>query len=383
MSMQFFVKPYDIFMPRGNSHFGVNSGDFGQIRMLPAPSIFAGAFRSFIASRKPAVLKAIMAGKKPEEVDFAKVLGSFEDPGTFRIDKVCMCRKTGENIEPLFPVPGDIVIFDDKDGVDVRTLVPHNKPAFIDLGNELPMTPVLKAPARKPVGGYWLNESGYKKYLAGQKLDKDDLLKESSLWKKEMRVGIALSSSTRAVEEGQLYSAEAVSLNASVGFLVAIDGADAILGNCGDLSLGGDQRAAHFCRVSASIAFAELKKIEQEKRFKLFLTAPAIFANGWLPDNIVSDNGVYYLKAEGCSARLVCAAIKGSETLSGWNMVVNAPKTAMRTVPAGSVYWFTDLTGDVNALKNMVEAGLWHSSPDRQRVAEGYNRAELAAYEIR
>lgn len=383
MSLQVFVKPYDIFMPRGNSHFGVNSGDFGQIRMLPAPSIFAGAFRSFLASRKPAVLRAIMAGKKPEDADYAKVLGSLEEPGTFRIDKVCLCRKAGEKIEPLFPVPGDIVIFDDKDGIDIRNLVPHKKPAFIDLGNELPMTPVLKAPSRKPVGGFWLKESGYKKYIAGQKLVKEDLLKESSLWKREMRVGIALNSSTRAVEEGQLYSAESVSLNENVGFLVAIDGADTILGKDGDLSLGGDQRAAHFCQISANIAFADLKKIGQEKRFKLFLTAPAIFANGWLPDNVVSDNGGYYLRTEGCSARLICAAIKGYETLSGWNMVVNAPKTAMRTVPAGSIYWFEDFTGDADALKNIVKKGLWHSNPDRQRVAEGYNRAELAAYEIK
>ncbi len=383
MSIQVFVKPYDIFMPRGNSHFGVSSGDFGQIRMLPAPSIFAGAFRSFLASRNPSVLNAIMAGKKPEAADYAKVLGSLEEPGSFRIKKVCLCQKNGENFETMFPLPGDIVVFDDKDGLEIRNLIPHKLPAFIDLGNELPMIPILKAPARKPSGGFWLKESGYMKYLAGQKIAKEDLVKESSLWKKETRVGIALNSSTRAVEEGQLYSAEAVSFKENTGFLVTIDGADNILSSCGDLSLGGDQRAAHFTRISADLHVADCKMLEQAKRFKLLLTAPAIFANGWLPDMVVAENGGYFLKTEGCSARLVCAAIKGYETLSGWNMVENTPKMAMKTVPAGSVYWFEDLKGDGNALKKMVESGIFESMRDQQRVAEGYNRAELAAFEIR
>jgi len=102
MSIQVFVKPYDIFMPRGNSHFGVSSGDFGQIRMLPAPSIFAGAFRSFLASRNPSVLNAIMAGKKPEAADYAKVLGSLEEPGSFRIKKCVYAKKTGKILRQCF-----------------------------------------------------------------------------------------------------------------------------------------------------------------------------------------------------------------------------------------------------------------------------------------
>jgi hypothetical protein len=55
----------------------------------------------------------------------------------------------------------------------------------------------------------------------------------------------------------------------------------------------------------------------------------------------------------------------------------------MKTVPAGSVYWFEDITGDINNLKTIIETGLWASSPDKQRLAEGYNRVEVAAYEIK
>jgi CRISPR-associated protein Cmr3 len=353
--------------------------------MLPAPSIFAGAFRSFLASRKPSVLTAIMAGNKPAETDYAKVLGSLAEPGTFRITRVSLCEKKAEQVRSIFPLPSDIVVFEDKekDEIDIRYLVPQNKPALIDLGSRLPKVPLLKAPSRKPAGGFWLAESGYGKYLAGQMLEKADLKKESELWGKEMRVGIGLNSSTRTVEESMLYTAEAVSFKDDMGFLVEVAGAEEVFCDCGDLSLGGDQRAAHFSSVTAVVPVADLQKIAAEKRFKLLLTSPAIFADGWLPENVLLENGGFYLKLNDFKAKLVCASIKGYETLSGWNMVKKTPKTAMKTVPAGSVYWFEDITGDINNLKTIIETGLWASSPDKQRLAEGYNRVEVAAYEIK
>ncbi len=61
-------------------------------------------------------------------------------------------------------------------------------------------------------------------------------------------------------------------------------------------------------------------------------------------------------------------------------MVKNLPKTAMKTVPAGSVYWFDVKEGSWSVLKQLAETGIWDNNPDKQRVVEGYNRAYLAAY---
>jgi len=44
------------------------------------------------------------------------------------------------------------------------------------------------------------------------------------------------------------------------------------------------------------------------------------------------------------------------------------------------VYWFDDFAGDVGKLAEWVASGLWGDNPDRQRRAEGFNRAWLGLW---
>lgn len=380
MSKTFFIKPIDVIMPRGNRHWGVSSGDFGQINMPPAPSVFAGAFRSLIASSDNETYKTITKGKIPNNPKYASVLGSLEQPGTFQIANINIGIKIGDKFETLCLLPNDITLFENGDKLDIRYSNPDVLPSIIKQNNTLPLVAILKAPSQKPINGYWLKESGFKKYINGEKILCSDLVKSYELWKKEMRVGVALDNNSRAAKEGQLYSAETISLNENVGFIVKINGADEVLPNIGTLSLGGDQRAANFELINLKLPEINTEKIEQEKEFKLILNVPAIFKNGWIPDLVEKDGENYILNYKDCKAKLVCASINGYETLSGWNMVDNLPKTAMKTVPAGSVYWFDLIEGSVSVLKDLVENGLWNDNHDKQRVVEGYNRAYLAAY---
>ena len=46
--------------------------------------------------------------------------------------------------------------------------------------------------------------------------------------------------------------------------------------------------------------------------------------------------------------------------------------------PAGSVYWFDQLEGEAGKLAACVAGGLWGDNHDKQRRAEGFNRAWLA-----
>lgn len=377
MSKLLFIEPYDIFMPRGNSHWGVNSGDYGQIQMLPTPSIFAGAIRSFIAVHDADAFEAIKKGNLPNDSKYARSLGTLEEPGEFRIKNVLLVQKKDKGYEPIYSMPGDITIFDNS---DVRMAKPVALPSVIKHQNHLPYSAVLKAPAKKPSGKYYLSCKGYEKYINGYEITFDDLISISSLWQTEMRVGIGLDSNTGTAKEGMLYSAESISFKENIGFLVEVEGADDVLPSDGTLSLGGDQRAADYCLISVNQFQYDLKNIEQKKKFKLILTTPAIFNNGWLPDNIEKIGEDYYLKYKDCSAKLVCAAINGYETVSGWNMVKNMPKVAMKSVPAGSVYWFENFEGALSSLNELLNKGLWCENADRQRVAEGYNRFAVAAY---
>ena len=380
MSKTLFVKPIDVIMPRGNRHWGVSSGDFGQIDMPPAPSVFAGAFRSLIASSDCETYKAIMKGEKPTNSLYASALGSLEEPGTFQIVSINIGIKKENRFETMYKLPNDITLFE-KDGVvKIRYSKPDVMPSIIQQNNILPLVAILKAPSEKPVSGYFLRKSGFEKYINGEEIVISDLIKISDLWKKEMRVGVALDNNSRAAKEGQLYTAETISFKDDVGFIVKINGADEVLPDSGTISLGGDQRAADFYSIKYEFPKINVEKIEQNNEFKLILNVPAIFKKGWIPDLVEKEGENYILNYKGCKAQLVCASVNGYETLSGWNMVKNLPKTAMKTVPVGSVYWFDVKEGSVSVLKDFAKTGIWCDNPDKQRVVEGYNRATLAVY---
>ncbi len=375
-----FVKPYDIFMPRGNSHFGVTSGDFGQIRMLPSPSLFAGAFRSALSAYTPQALTAIEKGEKPQDAGLAKALGSLSEPGDFRITMTALAVRAAGKINVFFQLPADLVVFGDDGNLEVASIKPVSPPENIGFNLPLPLLPILKAPRKKQVGGFWLNEAGYAAYISGEECTPAHLVADSKLWKKEIRVGVTLDGTTRSAAEGRLYSAEAVSFADNVGFITGILGVQAVLPDSGELRLGGDARAAHFEKVNLQMPVYQAENLNKEKSFKLVTSSPCIFEKGWLPDFVERDTKGFHFRQKDFSARLVCAAINGHDVVSGWNMVKGQPKEAVRVVPAGSVYWFDSFEGNPSALATFIENGLFGENTDRQRVAEGFNRAFLASY---
>jgi CRISPR-associated protein Cmr3 len=202
-----------------------------------------------------------------------------------------------------------------------------------------------------------------------------------NLYLRETRVGIALDSQTATAKEGALYSTEVVSFHAECGFVVRVStghiNPEELLPSGSLLRLGGDGKGAvcqsmpHFSLPSAPLA-----QIEQDRSFRLVLTSPGIFNQGWLPDRTRGTR----LEGEGFSAELVCAAIPRASVISGWDLANWRPKPAQRVAPAGSVYWFNDFNGDPSKLAKWVASGLWGDNPDVQRQAEGFNRAMLAAW---
>jgi len=68
----------------------------------------------------------------------------------------------------------------------------------------------------------------------------------------------------------------------------------------------------------------------QPNRFKLYLSTPAIFENGWEPD----------LSKHGVQAKLVAAAVGKPVNIGGFDIKKGKPKTMYKAVPAGSVYFY-------------------------------------------
>lgn len=376
MTTYYFVQPLDVLMIRGNKSFG-GAGQHGEAVMPPWPSLFAGAFRSALLGQDAAQLARFARGERLPGA-LGDVLGTPAEPGGFAINWLSLASRSvrSEDIVHAVPLPADLAAFDDAKAP--LSLHPAKLPAGSAAANELPLTALLRmAKQVKPAAGRWLDGAGLAAHMAGT--PPASTLKTADLFQRETRLGIALDAGSRTAEDGALYTTEAIAFNTGAGFLVGIDGDAGQLPASGFLRLGGDGKGAAYSRADFTPPAAPLADIAASRRFRVILATPGIFAAGWLPDGVTRQGERdCRLRGNGFSARLACAAVPRFDIISGWDLALQQPKTAQRVAPAGSVYWFDELEGDAGKLAAWVEGGLWGDNYDKQRRAEGFNRAWLA-----
>lgn len=340
--MSVFLEPIDVLYLRGNPHFGT-AGAHGAALMPPWPSLAAGALRSRLIAEGVSV----------------------ENLAAFRLTHFGLAQRRGERAELLLPLPADVLVTSE-DLSDARYARPTALPQPIATSHPLPKIPVFASdkPA-KPVGGLWLTVEGIRAWLAGDPITAAHLCRAGDLWQSEVRLGIALDAQKRTAAESRIYTAEAVAFADGIGFAAGYQGAPELPGDC-LVRLGGDGRGAVLRKLAFAFPEANWQRIEQERRFRLLLVTPGVFSDGWRP--------------AGIPATLVAASIGRAETVSGWDLVSQKPKTAQRVVPSGSVYWFEDFSGDIASLKRLAESGL--PSEDPQRAAEGFGKLVIAPWSV-
>jgi CRISPR-associated protein Cmr3 len=378
MSTWRFVQPVDTLSLRGNKLFGA-AGDFGESGFPPKPSVLAGALRSLLLTQAGEQIEGFSQGRRLQDSELDRILGIPKAPGDFALRGVFPASKAADGrVNLLLPLPADLLVFDE--GKTLRALEPQALPAGIQAGTPegLPTVAILRQPeAAKPEGGWLLAQAGIAAYLAGQPIQPEHLVRQSSLWAREPRIGIGLSPDSRTAENGKLFTVEHTvprqreKGGLAVGMAVSVDGVGDRLPESGFLRLGGDGRAASLSAMPAPTWPSLIETIRKTGRFKLTLTAPGLFIEGWRPT-----------QPNGLAAKLTCAAVPRFEVISGWDLAAWAPKEAERAVPAGAVYWFEDFTGDPGKLAEWVAGGLWGENPDPQRRAEGFNNALLAAWPL-
>lgn len=401
MSTSVFIEPLDVLLLRGNKLFG-DPGSFGEALIPPWPSVAAGALRSRMLADDGVDLAAFSRG----EVDHPS-LGTPAVPGAFTVAGFHLARRHADGrVELLMAPPADLVVFEAGDGHHFTAVRMAPMAPLVGLTSSaaLPLLPVLaQADRRKPAGGYWLTESGYRKCLAGRVPDAEtDWVKSRDLWRIDQRVGVGLDAARRRAQDGQLFSMQAVALAKrehggamDVGFLATVRGAAPP--TSGLVRLGGDGRAAALHLAAAYQASPDYVAISTAKRCRLLLTSPGLFDTplaageglgeraGWLPSgaNAASRraDGAIRFDLHGVSGWLVCAAVPRAEVVSGWDLARWQPKDAQRAAPTGSVWWLDELDATPEALRKLAETGLWREPcDDAARRAEGFNRIAIAAY---
>lgn len=371
-----FIEPMDVLFLRGNRLFG-EPGSHGESLVPPWPSVAAGAIRS---------LMLVAEGLDPAAFARCEIahptLGSPDSPGAFTLAEFQLARRVDPwradaAVETLHEPPADLVVSGGpkQEALEVGRMSPTPVAAGLEHSCPLPMVPVLAQHSRrKAAGGWWLREAGWRAYLAGELPAISEFVHSRDLWALDARVGVGLEAARGRAEDGKLFSAQAVALKPGVGFLAGVDGAEPPVE--GALRFGGDGRAAALSRTDRASAL-DFDAIAAAGRCRLVLTSPAMFERGWLPSG-TSDS--LRLELPGLRARLCCAAVRRAEWVSGFDLARRVPKPAQRVVPAGSVYWLDELETTAEALRKLVESGLWLASEHNSRRAEGFNRCTFAVY---
>ena len=370
-----FLEPLDTLLLRGNQLFGEAAGSYGQSLMPPWPSVAAGAIRSRILVNAGIPLDEFADGKHQHEA-----LGTPEQPGTFTLCALHLARRNGENVEPLLPAPADLFISQEKNEPP-QLLHPAPLPASLQSSNPLPQLPMLALEKRsKPAAAQWLTPAGWQKYLRGQAPARSDMLPSSELWSTDERTGVGLDAATRSAKDGRLFVNSAIVMRKDVGFAAAVAGIDAVPTD-GLLRFGGDGRAVAVHHLPIAIPQPDWDAIATQKRCRLILASPGVFAGGWLPNGFTREGDAWRFALRGVRARLVAAAVPRHATISGWDLARHQPKDAQRIAPTGSVYWLDELDATPDALRQLADAGLWGTPcEDDARRAEGFNRLHIAQW---
>lgn len=378
-----FLEPVDVLYLRGNRLFG-DAGAHGEALMPPWPSLAAGSLRSRMLVDAGCNPKDFGRGRAAPAGPLRSVLGTPESPGSFRVSLFTLGLRRNGAIEPCFPIPADLVLERGARGFRATTLRPCRLKSAVQCSYGLPLLPTLRsAKPFKADGDFWLSSTGMRCYMEGRPITEDACVPQSELWCYDVRLGIALNAASRSTETGRIYTAETVALAPEAGFLVAVHGADGLVPVDGLLRFGGDGRAVHVSVCQPCLPEAAWSRIETERRFRLILTSPGIFSEGWVPPGCRMANDGWLWEYRGGRAHLVAASVKRQEVVSGWDLALQRPKEALRAVPVGSVYWFDGLDGEIEPIRRMLETGLWDVDAgcgEAQRKAEGFNGVLVAPW---
>lgn len=276
------------------------------------------------------------------------------------------------NSSHVFPAPSDAVVCKAGGAEEptVMCLRPYTPPD--GAGCDLPegLQPLKVTVDAKPEAGYNLWEwADLERWLLHTAGDGFALPEKIEGLAREERVHVAICDTTGVSEDGNLYTVEYRSFeqyqwdrnqwNAGRrdewSILAKLE-TDETVNLTGAGLLGGEKRVAYVDEAGAWLECpAELgQAVGNSQQVRMVLATPAIFANGWKPawldDNLTgSPPG-----ANGVSLKLVSAAIKRREAVSGWDYRHSefGPKPVRWLAPAGSVYFFEVESGDASELVN-------------------------------
>lgn len=329
-----FIEPQDVWLFRDGRPFDAGSAHRAESMFPPSPIVLQGAIRSHqlvlkkVDLTNPRQIRDTVG--EPLTYDKPLNLNGLKLSGPFLAR-----RKKDDSIERLYPLPADV--YQRKGGGFKPASLLSRDPKRVSGTSSLLLLPGSDAgkPGDSP---RWLTEEDLKKYFAGEAFEG---IRADELYEKENRFGIGRNEQW-VVKQGMLYEAEFVRLRQGVGLVVEMDGYDDSGWQSGLMQLGGESRAAHYEMVAPVPMPSQPAALPPY--FKIYFITPACFGNGVEP-KIKSWKDFF-----GGEVKLGTVAVRGYETLGGFDWAKDsnsheAHRPSRRYVPAGSVYYFKNVSG--------------------------------------
>jgi CRISPR-associated protein Cmr3 len=350
--MRIFIEPTEPLLFRTGRPFDAGESNFAESIFPPTPETIQGAIRAMIAAHTTLVNSTMSLAARFSTDILTKLIGNQSSYGRFRITGLALGKRIKEDdpVERLFPAPAFLMrvkFQGDKD----PTIVQLKPEALSGVTSNMPDEMQLLTPPDfggrelegKPKSLGWLTEENLQVALNAQD-DFPPIKAESDFYTPEPRLGIGMQNDTKTTQTGYLYQVQMIRMEPGYGFIVDIrlseennpdkladdskTQEDLGLPNKGWLTLGGEQRAAHFTVLGITS-----QKVQLPGK-RVYLATPAYFTKGWQP-----QAGSFTL-----DHKLIAAAVNNPVSIGGWQLNSNNAggnsKTTRRCVPAGSVYYF-------------------------------------------
>ncbi|HMW06629.1 MAG TPA: type III-B CRISPR module-associated protein Cmr3 [Leptospiraceae bacterium] len=324
------INPLDVLFFRDGKPFSMGEDVWATGIFPPFPSTLYGALRASYFS------------DHIDKLEYANIEGK-DDSLKLEIKKVYY----SENSNVLFPIPLDLVrkVSTKKDEESALLLKLKENSSSI---SNYPFKKVLSLDINEKLeslsGNYFYNFE-LQKYLKKES-EKFSYIDSQKLLIQESKIGIARNKFTKTSDEGKIYRVSMIRSKENIDFGIHIEYENLELESKGKLRLGADGKIASFEKV-------ENQRIEPPKinnLFKLYLSTPAIFTNGWLPFGMNPEK--LETQKDGIHLKLLTCAIGRYTNVGGFQIKkgIQSSKAMYKAVPAGSVYYFETDSNEPNKI---------------------------------
>ncbi len=322
------IKTLDTLFFRDGKPFSMGDDTWADGVFPPLLSVYSGALRT------------AYFGKYPKELHKANTK---DDPTKDLIINKMYYKAVYENgsCEYYLPLPMDCVHYKNDEDEDIVSIIKLKQFEINNFHSNSKFKTLLKPDETKGkdvenIEGGLISIEDFKKYLNNES-QKIKTKRLSYFINSEPKVGIARTIN-RVNKNGRLYRVDMKRLH-NLSIILNFEGLQ--LEKTGLLKLGAEGKAVSYKSIDHNLDIESPDKLlKNESYFKMIVSTPILFKNGWLPDGIDENTLSGTLGNSSVEVELISVSLGKQIYVSGFDMKIKRPKPLKKAIPSGSVYYF-------------------------------------------